>query len=204
MKKLLIFASVVVLCLVMAACGPIGDPDDTTAATTTTTTTVTTTAAPEEVLEEISEPEKFDNVTMKMVGTVDGDDFDYDIYFANGNCLMIDNDGGDPQLYEGDDATMVRSVFVDTALALLAEGDRFALTNEGYRCNDAITYECDVLGAGRATIVATNNLVTLNEGESLHSLSCNMLQSCEGDTVDVVVTFTFTAYGTTVINAPAE
>ena len=197
MKKLLILAFVFVLCLALAACDPEGDPSATTAVTTTT-------AAPEEVLEEISEPENFDNVTIKMVGTVDDDAFDYDILFADGNCLMIEGGSDYTEFFEGEESTMVRAMFLDVALALLAEGEHFTLTNEGYRCDDAVTFTTEILGMDEpATITCTNSLVTLDNAGKLLCLSCNMLQSCEDNSLNVVVSFTFTDYGTTVVEAPA-
>ncbi len=213
-RYLFIILALAAMMLLLAACdlpGSGGDTTTTAAATTTapatttaaaaTTTAAVTTAAPEEVLDEVREPENFQNVTMEMVGTVDGDSFDYTFLFANGSCLMTDELGeGDPEFYEGEEATSIRAMFVDIALALLAEGDHFTLTNEGYRCNDTITYECDVLGIGRATIASSDNLVTLDADGKLLTLSCHMLQTCEEGTVDVTVTFTFTDYGTTAIS----
>ena len=216
MKKLLILAFALVLCLALAACDGGNDPATTTAdpsvtttadpaTTTAVTTTVvtTTTAAPEEVLDEIRAPENFDNVTIRMAGTVDGDAFDYDICFADGNCLMTDKGSDDTEFFEGEESDMVRAMFIDVALALLAEGDKFTLASDGYRCDDAITYQSEILGQGTATIVSTNNVVTLDTNGNLYSLSCNMLQTCNNYTVDVTVTFTFTDYDTTTITPPA-
>ena len=224
MKKLFIFTLLSFVCVLLAACDMtgLGDAATTTAPTTTAdpaavttasavtttepvlTTAPVTTLAPEEVLEEIKEPERFENVTIEMTGTVEGDAFDYDLLFNNSDCLMIDNLSDYSALYEGEEGEMVRSIFVDTALALLAHGESFTLTENGYLCEAAITYECDVLGAGHATITATNNLVTLDAGGNLASLSCDMVQSCEGEVLQVTVTFTFINYGTTVITPPAE
>ena len=211
MKKLLILAFALVLCLALAACDGGNDPATTTDPSVTTTadpatTTVvtTTTATPEEVLDEISSPEKFDNVTIKMEGTVDGDSFDYDICFADGNCLMTEYGSDYTELFEGEESDVVRAMFIDVALALLDEGDKFTLTSDGYRCDDAITFTTEILGMDEpATIVSSNNLVTLDSAGKLFSLSCNMVQSCEGDTLNVTVTFTFTNYGTTTITPPA-
>ena len=209
MKKLLILAFALVLCLALAACDGGNDPATTTdpsvtttADPATTTAVTTTTATPEEVLDEIRAPENFDNVTIRMAGTVDGDAFDYDICFADGNCLMTDKDSDDTELFEGEESDMVRAMFIDVALALLDEGDKFTLTSEGYRCDDAITFTTEILGMDEpATIVSSNNLVTLDSAGKLFSLSCNMVQSCEGNTLNVTVTFTFTNYGTTTITA---
>ena len=54
---------------------------------------------------------------------------------------------------------------------------------------------------GTATIASSSNLVTLDTEGRLSTLSCNMVQTCNGYTVNVTVTFTFTGYGTTVIGA---
>ena len=206
-RYLFIILALAAMMLLLAACelpGLGGDTTTTAAATTTapaTTTAAVTTATPEEVLDEVREPENFQNVTMEMVGTVDGDAFDYTFFFANGSCLMTDELGeGNPEFYEGEEATSIRAMFVDIALALLAEGDHFTLTSEGYRCNDTITYQCEVLGMGTATIASSDNLVTLDADGKLLTLSCHMLQTCEEGTVDVTVTFTFTNYGTTAIS----
>ena len=227
MKKLLLLAAILILGLALSSCDAIGDMIDgfegldrffgttadpaittTNPAVTTdpavTTTAAITTATPEEVLDEISSPEKFDNVTIKMAGTVDGDSFDYDICFADGNCLMTDKGSDDTDFFEGEESDMVRAMFIDVALALLDEGDKFTLTSDGYRCDDAITFTTDILGMrGTATIVSSNNLVTLDNAGKLFSLSCNMVQSCDGEVLDVTVTFTFTNYGTTTITPPA-
>lgn len=211
MKKLLLVMTLALFCLLLVACdaGDIttpaatGDGATTTAPDTTTTATVTT-LAPEKVLEEIKEPERFENVTLSMVGAVDGDDFDYDLLFDATGCLMIEKDDDDDyvEFFAGEEGASVRAMFVDTALALLAHGDEFTLTESGYRCDTAITYDCEVLGVGPATITATNNLVTLDANGALHTLSCNMQQVCDMGTVNVTVTFTFTSYGSTVITPP--
>ena len=184
--------------------------DDSTADDSTadelTTTEETTEAADETVLseekrEEIRASYKFDNVTMKMTGSFrSGSDFDCTIYFVDDLCVMFEGDSSNPERFEGEDADMVRSIFVETALAVLAHGDNFILTDEGYLCKDAVTYECDIIDVGRATIVATNNLVKLNDNGDLLSLTCAMYQTCDGEVVDITsVTFAFTNYGTTVI-----
>lgn len=214
MKKLLLLLTLAAFCLLLSACD-VGDlPGATTPATTPATTTAgdatttapVTTAAPEDVFEELKEPEHFDNVTLKMAGIVNGDAFDYDILFNESGCLMTEHDGDGAESYveffPGEEGDMVRSIFVDTALALLAHGDRFTATDAGYACETAITYECDVLGVGHATITASEILVTQDEQGKLNTLTCKMLQVCEDDPVNVSATFTFSHYGTTAFTPP--
>ncbi len=203
MKKFLIVFLLFAFCLAITACDQKTTPTtpDTTTTLPDTTTTLpdTTTASPEEIIEEIKNPENFENVTIVMAGTVNGDAFDYTMKFADENCHMGEN-GVLDEFYEGEEADMVRSIFIDTALALLNHADQFVSTENGFRCDGEITYEIDVLGMkGRATIVATNNIVTLHTNGDMHTLSCHMVQTCEGETVIVDVTFTYTDYGTTVI-----
>ena len=177
------------------------------AETTEEATTVpeTTEAALETILtdekiEELVASDNFKNVTMKMVGAIDGDqEFDCTFYFENGRCLLMEY--GRPQLFEGEEADMVRSIFVNTAIAVLSHGDNFVLTENGYFCGDDVTYGCYVTDVGNATIVSKNNLVNLDADGKLLSLSCSMLQTYSDGKVNVTnVTFTFDDYGTTVID----
>ena len=175
---------------------------DETAATTdeTTAATAETVPSPEEILGEVKNPDNFKNVTIVMAGTVDGDAFNYTMKFADGNCNMGEN-GVLDELYEGEDADMVRSIFIDTALALLNHADQFTATENGFRYDGEISYEVEIMGYGRATIVATNNVVTMNANGDMDTLSCHMVQTSGEDTVIVDVTFTYSDYGTTVISA---
>ena len=175
---------------------------DETAATTDETTVATeeTVPSPEEILGEVKNPDNFKNVTIVMAGTVDGDAFNYTMKFADGNCNMGEN-GVLDELYEGEDADMVRSIFIDTALALLNHADQFAATENGFRYDGEISYEVEIMGYGRAAIVATNNVVTMNANGDMDTLSCHMVQTGGEDTVIVDVTFTYSDYGTTVISA---
>ena len=233
MKKLLIIFFLFVLCLGVTACdmaeptvtdtttsssdATTAAPDETTAAPDETTaapdettaapdeTTAApeeTTATPEEIIEEIKDPQNFKNVTIVMAGNVEGDEFDYTMKFADGNCLMGEN-GVLDEFYEGEEADMVRSIFVDTALALLDHADQFVSTENGFRFDGEITFEVDIIGVGPATIVSTNNVITLYENGDMNSLSCHMVQTSEAGNVTVDVTFTYSDYGTTVIS-PAE
>ena len=157
----------------------------------------------EEKIEELVQSEKFKNVTMNMVGAIDGNqDFDCTIYFEDDKCSVFEY--GHHQLYLDEEADMVRSIFVDTAIAVLSHGDNFVLTENGYFCGDTITYDCYIIDIGPATIVSTNNLVNLDAKGNLLTLSCSMLQTCGDDVVNVTnVTFTFTDYGTTVVDMGA-
>ena len=217
MKKLLIIFFLFVFCLGVTACdmaeptvtdttnsssdATTAAPDETTAAPDETTATPEeTTATPEEIIEEIKDPENFKNVTIVMAGNMEDDEFDYTMKFADGNCLMGE-DGVLDEFYEGEEADMVRSIFVDTALALLDHADQFVSTENGFRFDGEITFEVDIIGVGPATIVSTNNVITLYENGDMNSLSCHMVQTCVEGSVIVDVTFTYSDYGTTVISS---
>ena len=226
MKKLLIIFFLFVFCLGVTACdmaeptvtdtttassdATTAAPDETTAAPGETTaapeeTTATpeeTTATPEEIIEEIKDPENFKNVTIVMAGSMEDSVFENSMKFADGNCCIAEN-GVYDQFYEGEEADMVRSIFVDTALALLDHADLFVSTENGFRYDGEITYEVDIIGVGHATIVSSNNVVTLYEDGTMNTLSCHMVQTCEDMEVIVDVTFTYSDYGTTVIT-PVE
>ena len=166
------------------------------------TTAEETTASPEAIIEEIKNPANFENVTIVMAGVENDGKFSYTMKFTDGNCRMEEN-GELIEFYEGEDAALIRSIFIDTSLALLNHADLFVPAENGFRYDGEITYEVDIIGVGLATIVATNNVVTLDMDGNMHTLSCHMVQSCEEGTVIVDVTFTYTDYGTTDIT-PAE
>ena len=142
-----------------------------------------------------------ENVTITMTGT-NPQDFDYTFLFDGKKALMTDNTSEDTEYYEDEWADAVRTAFVAPVLAILEHSNYFYADEKGYICDREITYECEILGAGLATITAYD-IVVVAEGDTLLSITCNMHQVCEEDELDVTVTFTFSNYGTTVVTAPS-
>ena len=142
-----------------------------------------------------------ENVTIKMVGT-NPQKFDYTFLFDGKKALMTDNRSEDTEYYEDEMADAVRTTFVAPVLAILEHSNYFCADEKGYICDREITYDCEILGKGHATITATD-IVVVAEGDTLLSITCNMHQVCEEGELDVTVTFTFSDYGTTVVEAPA-
>ena len=136
-----------------------------------------------------------------MVGN-NGSPFNYIFRLDGQSALMTDRSSEDSDYYEGEEADAVRTTFVAPVLAILNHSNYFYADEQGFRCDNKITYGCEILGAGPATITASNILVTLENG-TLYSITCDMHQVCKEGVLDVSVTFTFTDYGTTVVEAPA-
>ena len=157
-----------------------------------------------EVMESMSKLNRGDlleNVTIKMVGT-NPQDFDYTFLFDGKKALMTDNTSDDTEYYEDEMADAVRTTFVAPVLTILQHTEYFYAGEKEYLCDYAITYDCEILGQGLATITATD-IVVVAEGDTLLSITCNMHQVLGKDEFDVTVTFTFSDYGTTVVEAPA-
>jgi len=101
--------------------------------------------------------------------------------------------------------TSTRTMFIDTAVAIVANFDAFSYDAESsfYRANNPIVYHTTVLGY-ETTITAENVTVTWDENTNISHISCQMTQAFEEDgtpkTFVLDAEFTFTNYGTTTLD----
>ena len=157
-----------------------------------------------ESMAKLNRGDLLENVTVVMNGT-NPEKFDYTFMLDGMSATMTDNYSSDTIYYGDEEADAVRSTFIAPVLAILEHTEYFYADEKGYLSDYPITYDCEILGQdGPATITATNIVVTA-EGDTLLSISCNMHQvSYTGEELDVTVTFTFSDYGTTVVEEPIE
>ena len=103
----------------------------------------------------------------------------------------------------------VKDIYISTTLAVVEDFDSFTYDaeNDVFVSTADIVYSVTVMGTS-ATITASNAKVKLDADKNIAEIACDMKQEYmdEGvkDELIMKVTFTFTDYGTTVVNVPAE
>lgn len=142
------------------------------------------------------EMENFDNVTFRLYGEwADGEDFD--------ELIKLDGDTG----YNGVEITTdpeivasIKNVFVGTVLGVLDNYNNFTYdsTTNVYNSNTQIIYTVNVTGTD-AIITVNNVVVTIDTNNKLATMSCDMKQEFDGIEFNLIVTFEFSNYGTTII-----
>ncbi len=207
MKKLFTWLTALCMCLgfgvVAASCDA---PADSTPAASTPADTTPDTPSDIPVTEEewnaaISDA-NFDNVTFTFAGTFDdGEEFVGTAAIA-GDMALID---GEPLGAEF--VPMLKSVYINTALAIVGNFDDFTYdaTQNVFVGKGDITYTVDAsaMGYENVSITVKNVVVTLDANEHIATIACDMTQSfIEDDKPEQLVmnvTFTYSNYGTTVI-----
>lgn len=202
MKKLLAIIVVLLMSCCLFACDKSQAPSSEGESTPIASESTPVTSEPEEGGEVTEEEwviatgmEQFANFTLNMDGAFDdGEVIDYSV--------KIDGDKGemDGESMEADEVDAVKTVFVETILAVAENFDDFTYNaEEQVFVNKAnIVYDVEVLGES-ANITASNVKVTFNEDNRVTSISCHMVQVCDGDNIVLDITFTFSDYGTTVV-----
>lgn len=206
MKKLVTLVLTVCLCLsaalALSSCDKKGDATTTPAPGTTTpapgaTTTDSGASVPsEEVWNSSIEMDNFDNVTFLMAGTFDtGETFEELVKLDGNTCLVEEEVSNDPEMVNA-----IKTVYVATVLGVMNNFDNFTFDSaEGvFKSNVAIVYDVNVLGED-CTITANNVVVTIDTANKLATMNCDMKQVFDGGELNMTVTFTFSDYGTTVI-----
>ena len=117
---------------------------------------------------------------------------------------MTDNYSGDTEFFEGEEADAVRLTSIAPVLAILDHTEYFYADEKGYLCDYPIRYECEILGHEGPVSITATDIVVQAEGDTLLSIYCNMHQVGIEDELDVTVLFTFSDYGTTVVEKPIE
>ena len=154
--------------------------------------------------------ERFSNVTLSYSATfIEGYDQGHHegAYLLDGYEMIANGE------YVNDPAmvTTVRSFYLDTVMAMLLNFNQFTYDPE-FNCFvsiEDITYTVDVEPYGTVNITVSDVYVTFDDTQSVHSITCNMIQSFvnEGEPTEYVLEtqFTYSAYGTTAIDpASAE
>lgn len=199
--KRILFAATALCCAFgMSACG--GENED--ASNVSLQDGEVTEKAWEDMIAEM----QFENVTFSFVA----DPFIVGNYDGESGMAKLDGDRcsyvsaeGEEEIMDAEVAASVRNVYVNTSLAILNNFEDFAFNAEkgAYESVTTIGYEANVQGVD-ATIIVSNVLVTINENDLLATIDCDMEQYFDGEdgptTFIFHVVFTFSNYGTTVIN----
>ena len=148
--------------------------------------------------------DKFENVT-----------FTYNVMFISGyddlgphvgayklteNGMLFDN-----QLASEEERTAAKTIFVDTAIAIVNNYNKFKYNeeNNNYTSIENIIYNTVILGY-EATIFCDDVVVDFDENSNIVKISCKMTQKFNDDannptTYVLNADFTFTDYGTTTL-----
>lgn len=208
MKKFLTLLLAICMCVfalsTFAACGGDGGNNDGGNGDETPSTGVT-----EEVWNDAKAEANFDNVTFQLNASfVDPAEYGDSVNFIKlaGDKVAM-KEGVDGEYETTDDADIiasVKSVYVNTVLAIAEDFDKFAYdeANDCYKASADIVYTVDVEGVN-ATITAKNAVVTLNASSKIAKIACNMTQAFTVGGVEQTFVldteFIFSDYGTTVV-----
>ena len=157
----------------------------------------------EEKWNSIIQSSLFDNVTFNLDATfISGYEYEPGPYYsevklAGEKCLL---DGEPARDSEKQD---IRELFINTSIAIVSNFDNFEYNEESdkYTSKEAIVYNLNMVTVS-AKITAENIVVELDANMNIYKISCKMTQEFEMDGLQAYVlnvTFTFTNYGTTVI-----
>lgn len=146
---------------------------------------------------------KFENVTFTSNSTfISG----YEDKGPHTNVFKLNGSAGtvDGESMSGESLTATRNMTLGTALAIVNDFDKFEYNkaDDSYVSTEAIVYNVSVMNYN-AKITAKNVVVKLDDDMNITKIACNMTQEFEDDgvakTYVLDITFTFSDYGTTVI-----
>ncbi|MBE7093928.1 MAG: hypothetical protein E7367_04480 [Clostridiales bacterium] len=144
----------------------------------------------------------FDNVTFFCEGTFDdGEEFVCSAAIAGDKALL------DGAPLDAEFIPMLKSVYINTALAIVSNFNDFAYNADQnvFVGKGDITYTVDAsaMGYENVSITVKNVVVSLDANDYIATIACEMTQSFmeDGEPAQLVmdVTFTYSNYGTTVI-----
>ena len=144
----------------------------------------------------------FDNVTFQIDGSfISGNDGEPEFHYTS--WIVGDSAKFGDQMLDAEGVQSLKSVYVNTALAIVENFGDFTYNaeNNTFVANKDIVYTVNSMGI-LATITVKNAIVTLDADTMLASISCQMTQDfTDGEAKQFVmdITFTYSNYGTTVI-----
>ncbi len=169
--------------------------------------------------EDLSAEANFENVTVAIWGAyvsgnenvaILGNGVDIGVLKVVGENVYVDyiylND--EDEFLDSDAATLAKSLYIETALAMLENFEDFTYDKESktFLSNKPISYDIDAGHGATATLTTTNVKVEVLPDGYLGKISCDMKQYMSSEyllgedfNVDVKVVFSFSDYGTTVL-----
>ena len=194
MKKLL--ALLLVACLCLSAGVLLASCDDVPGEKESEATGVT-----KEQWEQAVDKSTFNNVTLTYTATFSSDN----VSNKGPITVEIKLDGFDAEkidkVLELKEAVDARYLCTDAVVAMATDFDkyRYNAAKDCYESIDSISYTVNVMNQYEATITPTNVSIKLDESLRIAEISCHMVQSVMGMDLILDVVFTFTDYGTTVV-----
>lgn len=148
----------------------------------------------------------FDNVTFQSVANItkQPNDTDITVVKIDNNKYLIDDEKA-----EEEDIRNIQELFIKTSLAIVSNFENYDYDKEKdqYVSNTTIIYSVNMIVddtiSTTATITVNDAIIKLDNEMRLYKIKCHMIQEFIVDgyekEFDFVPTFTFTDYGTTVI-----
>lgn len=150
--------------------------------------------------------DRFNNVTFGYSVVFAGEEkVNTGIAYLDGDKAAFSEDGRAPKWMTGEETEALRNVYIGTTLAVLENFKAFAydVVTDTFVSTEAVMYSVDVMGID-AKITANDIRVWFGADNNITGISCHMKQDfVEGGTaktLEMQATFTFTNYGTTVID----
>ena len=194
MKKLLSLLLAVCLCLsvgvLLASCDDAPDGKESEA-----------TGVTKEQWDLAVQKSTFNNVTLSYTATFSSDN----VSSKGPHTVEIKLDGFDAEkndkVLELKDAVDARYLCTDAVVAMATDFDKYRYNAEKdcYEAIDGISYTVNVMNEYVATIIPTNVSIKLDESLRIAEISCHMVQSIAGMELILDAVFTFSDYGTTVV-----
>ncbi len=128
------------------------------------------------------QPDNFKNVTVRVYGEFsEGEEFD--------KLFKFDNE-----------SAWGNNQYVATILGALEDFSNYVYNSQSkvYE-SDTDVFFTETVDGITAQITAENVVVKIDENNKITEISCDMVQSFDGDSLSLTVTFAFSDYGTTVI-----
>ncbi len=150
--------------------------------------------------------DRFNNVTFGYSVVFAGEEkANTGIAYLDGDKAAFSEDGRAPEWMTEGETEALRNVYIRTTLAVLENFKAFAydVVTDTFVSTEAVMYSVNVMGID-AKITANDIRVWFGADNNITGISCNMKQDfVEGGTaktLEMQATFTFTNYGTTVID----
>ena len=150
--------------------------------------------------------DRFNNVTFGYSVVFAGEEkANTGIAYLDGDKAAFSEDGRAPEWMTEEETEALRNVYIHTTLAVLENFKAFAydVVTDTFVSTEAVMYSVNVMGID-AKITANDIRVWFGADNNITGISCNMKQDfVEGGTaktLEMQATFTFTNYGTTVID----
>ena len=143
----------------------------------------------------------FDNVTLSYTATFSSDN----VSNKGPHTIEIKLDGFDAErndkVLDLKDAVDARYLCTDAVVAMATDFDKYKYNAEKdcYEAVESISYTVNVMDQYVATITPTNVSIELDESLRIAKISCHMVQSILDMELILDVVFTFSDYGTTVV-----